>query len=39
MCYADPAKGERSAWLERLKKGWMRCVPIHGDGSHRIKRI
>ena len=21
----------------RLKKGWMRCVPIHGDGSHRIQ--
>ena len=36
MCYADPAKAARVLdW--KAEKGWMRCVPIHGDGSHRIQ--
>ena len=39
MCYADPAKAARVLGWKAEKKGWMRCVPIHGDGSHRIKRI
>ncbi len=33
MCYASILPRQQECLAGRLKKGWMRCVPIHGDGS------